>query len=310
MRMNWQKFLAMGALCALGATSACMVEVVEGPPEGAGGTAGSAGSAGTGGTKGDAATSEAGTPDGAAGGALGADANGSDVLVTDATAEPMTSDATTEVGTSDVVTSAEASSDAPDASADRLVDAVTADNASLDSPTDAGDACFAEDQPDAGRATTCASLPYYATMCADDAGDHFPPAGAALCDTLDPDLKNSAYEALFACLAALPGADGGSDACSAAHEQASAECSRNLFNRTMCPVADGTAEGGVYGCTQIAASCGPDSGDGGISVEQCRGWLGPFNAAARQDIIDCYLDPADVGATSCRNKFEDHCVFR
>jgi hypothetical protein len=308
MRMHWQKFLAMGALCALGATSACMVEVVEGPPAGTGGVAGSGGSAGTGGANGDAATSEAGTPDGAAG-AMGTDANGSDALVADATAEPMTSDATTEVGTSDVVTPPEASSDARDASTDRSVDAATADDASLDSPTDAGSACFGEDQPDAGRATTCASLPYYNTNCIDDAGDPWPPDGALLCDALAVDLKNSAYEALYACLAALPGADGGSDACSTAHQQASAECSRNLFSRTMCPVADGTAEGGLYGCTQIAASCGPDSGGGGITVEQCRGWLGPFNAVARQDIIDCYLGPDDPSATSCRDKFENYCVF-
>jgi hypothetical protein len=309
MRMHWQKFLAMGALCAFGASSACMVEVVEGPPA-TGGAAGSGGSAGTGGAKGDAATSEAGTPDGAADGATGPDTIGSDVLVTDAAAEPMMADAPTEVGTSDLMTPPEASSDAVDASADGLVDAVTADNASFDAPTDAGSACFGEDLPDAGRATTCASLPYYATQCIDDAGDPFPPAGAALCSALAPDLKNSAYETLFACLAALPGADGGSDACSAAHEQASAECSRNLFNRTMCPVADGTAEGGLYGCTQIAASCGPDSGDGGITVELCRGWLGPFNATARQEIIDCYLGPADPSATSCRDQFENYCVFR
>jgi hypothetical protein len=298
MRMHWLTFLALGTLGAIGATSACTVDVVETPAAGAAG-----GSAGTGGANGDAATSDATTDD-----ASGTDASGSDVLVADAIAEPMTSDATTEAGTSDILAPPEASSDAPDVSADALVDAVTGDSA-LDSPTDAGGDCFGEDQPDAGRATTCASLPYYTTVCPNDAGDLFPPAGATLCDALANDLKNSAYEALFACLAVLPGADGGADACSAAHEQASAECSRNLFNRTMCPVADGTVEGGLYGCTQIAASCGPDSGDGGVTVEQCRGWLGPFNAVARQDIIDCYLDPSVVGATSCRDKLENYCVF-
>jgi hypothetical protein len=99
------------------------------------------------------------------------------------------------------------------------------------------------------------------------------------------------------------------EACSSAHEQGSADCSRNLFNRSMCPVPDSVAEGGLYGCSQIAASCGPDSGDGGIPVALCQAWLGPFNATARQGIIDCYRDPNNMGATSCRDKFENYCVF-
>ena len=152
-------------------------------------------------------------------------------------------------------------------------------------------------------------LPYYGVSCRDDAGDDWPPAGATLCDTLETDLKRTALLELFDCLKALPGGDGGMDACGTAHDQGSADCSRSIFNRSMCPVPDSVVEGGLYGCAQIAASCGPDSGDGGIPVLLCQSWLGPFNATARQGIIDCYLDPSPTGATSCRDKFENYCVF-
>jgi hypothetical protein len=306
MRMQLQRFLAMGALFSIVAIPACTVEVSSGSPGGAAGAGGSGGAAGTGGAKGDAATSEAGTSDGAPEDANAADATGSDILVADATLDASSPDASPDGTAPDVVTP----SDAGDArTADSALDAAIADNATLDGAADASNGCFAEDQPDAGRSTTCSSLPYYNVACADDAGDSWPPPGASLCDTLAPQIKESAFQTLYACLAALPGADGGSDACSAAHEQASADCSRNLFNRTTCPVPDSTVEGGLYGCTQIAASCGPDSGAGGVPVELCRGWMGPYTAAIRQDIVDCYLDPDDFGSTSCRDKFENFCVF-
>jgi hypothetical protein len=305
MRIRWQRLLLASVGLGLGVLAACSVEVLQGPPAGVGGAGGSAGSAGAGGLPADA------SPEGAATDAPPADAPTADGSGSDAAGDVVNTDIAIDGPATDASTTLDAPSDAADASvADgSTADAGTTDGALADAPADATGACFAEDIADGGSTTSCAMLPYFGTLCRDDAGIDGPPAGAALCETLDTDLKVSAFQELFACLRALPGADGGLDACSSAHEQGSADCSRNIFGRTMCPVPDGAAEGGLYGCAQIAASCGPDSGDGGISVELCRGWLGPFNGDVRQGIIDCYLDPVDVGATSCRDKFENYCVF-
>jgi len=294
----------------LGSFPACTVEVVEGPPSGGvGGTAGTGGTGGTGGT--------AGAPTDAAPRDTGSDAPATDAPSADVESDGTTTDAGTMTDaapdgpSADGSTPPDASIDAADGStADRATpDTSVPDTVITDAPGDAGAGCFAEDPPDAATANDCTSLPYYGVLCRDDAGGDFPPAGATLCTSLDSDLKGTAFLELIACLKALPGADGGMDACSAAHEQGADNCSRAIFNRSMCPVPDGVVEGGLYGCAQIAASCGPDSGDGGIPVTLCQGWLGPFNAAARQGFIDCYLDPTPTGATSCRDKFENYCVF-
>ena len=312
MRIGWKRFLLAGALFGLGSFPACTVEVVEGPPSGGvGGTSGAGGTGGTAGSTSDAAArdtgSDAPTTDAPAPDTPSGDAPGGDALP-DGT---PTADAGSDGTVSDGSTATDASIDAADVSmADRSAqDNAAPDIAVTDVPGDAGNGCFAEDPPDAGTANDCATLPYYGVLCRDDAGADFPPVGATICTSLDTDLKGTAFLELIACLKALPGADGGMDACSAAHEQGADDCSRAIFNRSMCPVPDGVVEGGLYGCSQIAASCGPDSGDGGIPVSVCQAWLGPFNAAARQGFIDCYLDPTPVGATSCRDKFENHCVF-
>jgi hypothetical protein len=298
-------------VCGLGILPACTVEVVEGPAAGAGGTGGTAGAAGAGGAKGDAASPEAAAPDAPADGAPSTDAAGGDVTADGATTDTAVDGPAADGPAADISTTPDASPDVADASTGESnpPDAFTPDGAIADAPLDAGGGCFAEESADAGATGNCAMLPYYGNLCSDDAGTAWPPTGASLCDTLEPDLKVSAFNELFNCLKVLPGADGGMDACGMEHDQGAEDCSRGIFNRSMCPVADGVAEGGLYGCTQIAASCGPDSGDGGIPVELCRAWLGPFNATARQGIIECYLDPTDVGATSCRDKFENYCVF-
>jgi hypothetical protein len=295
MRMGWQKVVAASVLSALGALSACSVEVIQGPPAG--------GSGGAGGATADAA------PDRAADGPAG-DAPGSDVVGTDATADVLDTDGGGDAPETDVATTPDVSSDAAEASLDGdTADTATTDGVIPDVPSDASGQCFAENQSDAGSTNDCTTLPYYGERCRDDAGLDAPPAGETLCTSLDVDLKVSAFQDLVACLKALPGGDGGLEACGSAHEQGSADCSRSLFNRSMCSVPDSAVDGGVYGCAQIAASCGPDSGDGGIPVALCQAWLGPFHATARQDMIDCYLDPAPTGATSCRDKFENYCVF-
>jgi hypothetical protein len=307
--MRWHEVLGVGVLVMVSA-AACTVEVISGP-SGSGGTAGSggsAGSAGSGGAKSDAAHD----------GAIDA---ATDAPVTDTSADGASSDAG-DAGFDGPPNPDSPSRDATpdadvavsDASPDRSVDGGASDGTMSDIARDAADStdgCFAEDGPDAGPNHTCAMLPYYGTLCRVDGGMDGPPGGASLCDSLETELKASAFNELYACLEKAPWAgDGGFDACTSRHENAVDDCSRSIFNRSMCAVADSTFEGGVYGCTQVAASCGPDSGDGGIPVELCRAWLGPFNASVRQAIVDCYLDPTPVGATSCRDKFENHCVFR
>jgi hypothetical protein len=243
---------------------------------------------------------DTGAPDAPPADAPSADATGSDVAP-----DTVTVDSAVDAALPDVAPPDAGDAARPDTSADGTL----ADGTLLDVVTDAGGGCFAEDPNDGGTSVTCADLPYYGALCRDDAGLDWPPAGASLCDTLRTDLKATALLELFDCLKILPGGDGGMDACGSAHNQGSADCSRSIFNRSMCPVPDSVVEGGLYGCSQVAASCGPDSSDGGIPVALCQSWLGPFNAAARQGIIDCYLDPTPTGATSCRDKFENHCVF-
>jgi hypothetical protein len=305
MRIGWRKFFVASVLSVLGLLPACTVEVVEGPPAGAGGSGGSGGSGGKAGAPGDAAA-----PDGIATDAPATDGSSADGESIDATADTAPPDAGSDGRAADASTTPDVGSDAVDAStADTSVsDTVASDRGIGDVPGDAGAACFAEDPSDAGTANDCTALPYYGVRCG-DAGSSVPSAGETLCTTLDTDLKATAFQELIGCLKALPGEDGGMDACSSAHEQGSDDCSRGTFNRSMCPVPESVVEGGLYGCAQIAASCGPDSGDGGIPVALCQAWLGPFHAAARQGMIDCYLGP-DPGATSCRDKFENYCVFR
>lgn len=313
MRIQWQKFLAMGVLSALGALTACQVEVIEGPP-GTGGTGGSAGTAGAAGAKGDAAQPETGSPDAPRGDAPSSDGPGADALP-DVTGG---GDGAVDAPSSDRATMPDAVADALDASmpdgtttGDAMPpDGTMTDGSMADAAPDATGGCFAEDPNDAGTSPRCSMLPYFGTTCRNDAGLDGPPAGASLCETLEPHLKTSALVELFDCLKVLPGGDGGMDACSAQHDQGSADCSRSIFGRSMCAVPDGVVDGGVYGCAEIAASCGPDSGDGGIPVSLCRAWLGPFNATTRQEIIDCYLGPDPIPATSCRDKFENYCVFQ
>jgi hypothetical protein len=303
MRIQWQKFLAVGAISTLAALAACQVEVIEGPP-GAGGTGGSGGTGGTGGAKADAAP-ETGTPDAPSGDAPTADGTGIDAT-TDAGG-----DGAIDAPTADVAIPPDAAQDRGDASTSDVTpgDTVSTDGPIADAAPDTAGGCFAEDPNDGGTNLTCAMLPYYGALCRDDGGLDWPSAGETLCTTLRPDLKATALLELLDCLEDLPGGDGGMDACGTAHNQGADDCSRSIFNRSMCPVPDGVVEGGLYGCSQIAASCGPDSGAGGIPVALCQAWLGPFNAAARQGIIDCYLGPTPPGTTSCRDKFENHCVF-
>jgi hypothetical protein len=169
-------------------------------------------------------------------------------------------------------------------------------------------ACFDEDADGGDAATSpCTALPYYATKCGDAADES--PLGAAICDDLNGDLKAAAFRELFDCLKALPGADGGADACSAAHDTAAGQCSINIFNRSTCAVPDSSVDGGAYGCAQVAASCPSDGGTGGITIAQCQSWLAPFNALGRQGIIECYLDPMTPAGSSCADKFENQCVF-
>ena len=308
MRIHWQKFLAVGAISALGALGACQVEVVEGPASGGtGGTGGTGGAGGaTGGAKGDAAPDAGTSGDAPSGDVTSTDGTSTDATVADVASDIVTADATADGARADGSTT-DASPDVGDPS---MMDVSRGDMGTTDAAIpDAAGACFAEDQGDGGATTRCADLPYYGVLCRDDGGLDWPPAGASLCDTLKPDLKATAMLELFACLKKLPGDDGGVTACSKTHDDGAADCSRAIFNRSMCPVPDGVVEGGMYGCSQIAASCGPDSGDGGIPVTLCQAWLGPFNAAARQGFIDCYLGPVPGSPTSCRDKFENYCVF-
>jgi len=183
------------------------------------------------------------------------------------------------------------------------------DSGPADVATDgAAGACFVDDAADAST-PPCSALPYHGEICTDDAGMEGAPLGAAICDDLDGDLKLAAFQELFDCLKEAPGADGGSDACSAAHDDAASDCSKKIFNRSTCAVSDGNVDGGSYGCTQIVASCPPDAGTGGITIAQCQAWLSPFNDAARQGIIECYLDPSTPAGSSCADKFENECVF-
>jgi hypothetical protein len=250
-------------------------------------------------------------PDRAVADGPAADIPSSDGVGPDATADALDTDRGGDAPATDVSTTPDVSPDAADASADgNTTDTTTPDGGIPDVPGDAAGQCFAENQSDAGSTNDCTTLPYWGERCRDDAGLDYPSAGETLCTTLNTDLKVSAFQELLACLKELPGGDGGVEACGSAHEQGSADCSRSLFNRSACPVPDSAVDGGLYGCAQIAASCGPDSGDGGIPLGLCQAWLGPFHATERQAMITCYLDPATMGATSCRDKFENYCVFK
>jgi hypothetical protein len=298
--MNVEKVLAVAALVALGGL-ACTVEVVQ---TATGGAAGTGGAPGRGGSAGSTATGGAAGPDGASGADVMAGASGS----AGAGGSTGGAGAAGTGGSGGLAGTGGAPSDG--APGDRVGDtsADTADAALPDS-ADAS-ACFVEDTDggDAGNAGTCAMLPYDAAMCG-DAGADGRPAGAALCRALEPDLKAAALDDLYACLKGLPSGDGGVEACSAAHDAGARACSQGIFSRSACPVPSAGVDGGTYGCAQIAASCQPEGGSEGVTVEQCQAWLGPFNRATRQVIIDCYLDPFVVGATSCRDKFENFCVF-
>ncbi|HMI85845.1 MAG TPA: hypothetical protein VK550_17230 [Polyangiaceae bacterium] len=308
MRIGWQKFLVASVLSGLGILPACTIEVVEGPPAD-GSMGGSAGTGGAGGAKGDASP-DGGVADAPAADAPSMDASSMDAPSIDIAADNVIPETGVDGPAGDVSTPSDASFDGADTSSVDVntPDSVVPEGGIGDAPPDAGRACFAENPSDAGSTNDCTTLPYYGRRCPDDGGID-PTAGETLCTTLDVDLKATAFQELITCLRDLPGGDGGIDACGSAHEQGSADCSRAIFNRSMCPVPESAVEGGLYGCGQIAASCGPDSGDGGIPVELCQAWLGPFHAAARQGMIDCYLDPSNQGATSCRDKFENYCVF-
>jgi hypothetical protein len=175
-------------------------------------------------------------------------------------------------------------------------------------PDDAG-ACFADD-PDAGDAgvAPCSSLGYANVNCGDDAMAE-PPLGAFICTDLEGDLKLAAMRELVDCLKTIPGADGGDDACSMAHEMAASACSVQLFSRRTCSVPAITVDGGVQGCAEIVASCPSDGGAGGISLGDCQRFLSPFNDAAREFIISCYFDPNMPQGANCADKFENVCVF-
>lgn len=182
-------------------------------------------------------------------------------------------------------------------------------------PSDASEggsaACFEDDVPgsDAGM-PQCSLLAYYAVACTDDAGGTGMPLGADICDYYRPNIKIAAFNELFDCLKTVPGDDAGTTACSDAHDAAASACANKIFNRASCPVPDVTLDGGTYGCAQVVASCPADGGVTGITLDQCQGWVAPFNAATRQAIFDCYLDPGTgAGSTSCADKFENDCVF-
>ncbi len=182
-----------------------------------------------------------------------------------------------------------------------------------DASVDSGPAavCFAEGAAaDGGTEGVCDVLPYANDTCAaDDAGaaGGQAPLGVQLCTNLQADLKPAAFTQLLTCLKKAPGvADGGTGSC-AASDAAAVACSTALFGASTCTVPNGSsADGGVFGCAEIAASCKPDDAGPGIAVQKCQGWLGAFSAAARQVIIDCYTDPGTAGA--CADKFET-CVF-
>jgi hypothetical protein len=107
----------------------------------------------------------------------------------------------------------------------------------------------------------------------------------------------------------VPEADGGADPCSAAHDRAAGDCSKNIFSRSTCAASDVNVDGGAYGCAQVVASCPADAGGGGITMADCQRFLAPFNASARQFIFECYLDPMTPAGTGCADKFENECVF-
>jgi hypothetical protein len=184
-----------------------------------------------------------------------------------------------------------------------------------DSSVDAGVvACFPEGSDDGGAEGRCATLPYANDTCIGDvdAGtEGGVPLGLSLCQSLEGSLKPAAFDELFTCLQAAPGAnDGGAFDCTA-HEAAVTACSKNVFNRSTCAVPDGTtADGGVLGCAQIVAACPPDdAGNPGITLAQCQSWLSPFSSATRQAMLSCGIDPGLEGAANCADKFENVCVF-
>jgi len=192
---------------------------------------------------------------------------------------------------------------------------IDASDASIEAaPSDVSDsggpACFPEDVVGADAGTPpCAQLPYYAVTCADDAGAMDAPLGAITCDYYDQSIKVAAFIELFDCLKAIPGDDAGTTACSPAHDAAAMACASKIFNRTSCTVPDVTIDGGTFGCAQVVASCPSDDAGGGITLDRCQSWVGPFNATARDDIFACYWDPATPAGTSCADKFENYCVF-
>jgi hypothetical protein len=174
-------------------------------------------------------------------------------------------------------------------------------------PADGG-ACFPDDTASDAGVSPCSSLPYASVQCGDGAMDE-PPLGQFICEDLEGDLKLAAFRELYDCLKVIPGADGGADACSGAHDDAASACSRQLFSRTTCSVPPSTVDGGALGCAQIVASCPGDSDAGGISLGECQRFLSPFNDKAREFIVSCYFDPAMPPGTSCADKFENVCVF-
>jgi hypothetical protein len=182
------------------------------------------------------------------------------------------------------------------------------DDASGDVSTADGGACFPDDA-NAGDAgvSPCSSLPYATVQCG-DAMDQ-PPLGQFICEDLEGDLKIAAFQELYDCLKAIPGADGGADACSTAHDDAASACSKQLFSRTTCDVPPITVDGGAFGCAQIVASCPGDGGTDGISLSDCQRFLSPFNDKAREFIVSCYFDPTMPAGTGCADKFENVCVF-
>jgi hypothetical protein len=177
------------------------------------------------------------------------------------------------------------------------------------SPDSSAATCFPEGADDGGTEGICSTLPYAAADCAadDDAGVEGggAPLGVSLCFGLKDGLKPAAFSQLLDCLKKAPGVpDGG--ACTAS-DTAAAACSTNLFKASTCAVPASTSDGGATGCAQVVAACAGDAG-GGITLEKCQGWLGPFSAAARQAAFDCFNDPASEGGGTCAEKFEG-CVF-
>jgi hypothetical protein len=187
------------------------------------------------------------------------------------------------------------------------------DSGTPDASADSGPAavCFAEGAADGGTEGVCGVLPYANDICAgdEDAGVEGggAPLGVLVCNSLASVLKPAAFTQLLTCLKKAPGVgDAGTGSC-VASDAATAACSTALFQATTCTVPSSAgADGGAFGCAEIAASCKPDDAGPGITVQKCQGWLGPFSAAARQAAIDCYNDPGTGG--TCADRF-DSCVF-